>query len=263
MGILNVTPDSFSDGGQFVEPGAAIDHGLKLIEEGADIIDVGGESTRPGAPTVSEEEELHRVIPVIESLARQSDKPISIDTLKPHVAEQALDAGASIINDVGANREQPDMWSLVARSGAGYVVVHMQGTPRTMQSDPQYEDDVALAVQKFFADRLSKLLDNGVTSEQIMLDVGIGFGKTPAHNLRLLHELRSFTKWDRPLVLGVSRKSFIGKITGANDVPSRLPGSLACACWALAAGAQIIRTHDVAATRQAVRMTEAILSGNS
>jgi len=262
MGIVNVTPDSFSDGGQFVTPAAAIEQGLKLIAEGADIIDVGGESTRPGAVAVPEEEELRRVIPVIESLAQQNDQPISIDTLKPAVARRALEAGASIINDVGANREQPEMWRVVAESGAGYVVVHMRGSPQTMQCDPRY-GDVTADVQKFFADRLSRLAENGVGSEQVMLDVGIGFGKTVEHNLKLLQSLRSFTKWDRPLVLGVSRKSFIGQITGAKDLASRLPGSLACACWAIAAGAQIIRTHDVAATRQAIRMTEAILNAQT
>ena len=258
MGVVNVTPDSFSDGGQFLEAGAAIDHGLKLIAEGADIIDIGGESTRPGAAAVGENEELRRVLPVIEKLAPQVDRPISIDTIKPGVARRALEAGASIINDVAANRDDPEMWRLAAKSGAGYVVMHMQGTPATMQREAQYED-VTATVQNFFADRLSRLGENGVNSEQIMLDVGIGFGKTGQHNIELLRRLRSFTKWDRPLVVGVSRKSFIAQVTGGKEMSARLPGSLACACWAVAAGVQIIRTHDVAATRQAVRMTEAIL----
>jgi dihydropteroate synthase len=259
MGVLNVTPDSFSDGGQFFDPEVAVDHGLQLLAEGADMIDVGGESSRPGAIAVPEEEELRRVIPVIGSLARQMDKPLSIDTVKPAVAEKALEAGASIINDVGANRDQSAMWRLAAKSGAGYVLMHAQGSPPTMQSNPHY-DDVTSEVQKFFEDRLSRLGESGVGLEQVMLDVGIGFGKNAGHNLQLLFGLRSFTKWDRPLLVGVSRKSFVGNVTGAGDVAGRLPGSLACACWAIAAGARIIRTHDVAATRQAVRMTEAILT---
>jgi len=258
MGVVNVTPDSFSDGGQFREPGAAVDHALKLLAEGADIIDIGGESSRPGAAPVPEKEELGRVLPVIQGVARQTDKAISVDTVKPAVAEQALEAGASIINDVRANREESEMWRLVAKRGAGYVVMHMQGTPQTMQRNRHY-DDVTLAVQNFFEDRLSRLGENGVSSEQIMLDVGIGFGKGLEHNLQLLRALPSFTRWDRPLVLGVSRKGFIGELTGAKDAGARLPGSLACACWGVASGVQIIRTHDVADTRQAIRMTEAIL----
>jgi len=259
MGVLNVTPDSFSDGGKFFDPGAAVDHGLELLAEGADMIDVGGESSRPGALPVAEEEELRRVIPVIGSLARQIGKPLSIDTVKAEVAERALDAGACIINDVGASRDQSPMWRLAAKTGAGYVLMHAQGRPAEMQNNPHY-DDVTRAVENFFENHLSRLGESGVGLEQVMLDVGIGFGKQAGHNLQLLFGLRSFTKWNRPLLLGVSRKSFIGKLTGGSDVAGRLPGSLACACWAVAAGAQIIRTHDVAATRQAVRMTEAILA---
>src|SRR4051812_750323 len=258
MGVVNVTPDSFSDGGRFREAGAAIDQALKLLAEGADIIDIGGESSRPGAAAVSQKEELARILPVIEGLGRQTNKAISVDTVKPAVAQSALEAGASIINDVAASREEPEMWRLVAKSGAGYVVMHMQGTPQTMQRNPEYED-VTSTVQNFFEDRLSRLRDNGVSSEQIMLDVGIGFGKGLEHNLQLLRTLPSFTRWDRPLVIGVSRKGFIGQLTGAKDAGARLPGSLACACWGLASGVQIIRTHDVAETRQAIRMTEAIL----
>jgi len=258
MGIVNVTPDSFSDGGRFQDAAAAVDFALKLAAEGADIIDIGGESTRPGAAAVPEKEELNRVLPVIQKLVPQSDKPISVDTVKPAVARAALDAGASMINDVGANREDPEMWRWVAKSGAGYVVLHMQGNPQTMQRNPQYED-VTLAVQNFFENRLSRLRENGVSSEQIMLDVGIGFGKTVEHNLQLLRALPGFTKWERPLVLGGSRKGCIGQLTGAKDSAARLPGSLACASWAVASGVQIVRTHDVAETRQAIRMTEAIL----
>ena len=261
MGVVNVTPDSFSDGGQFFETSAAIEHGLKLMEEGVDILDVGGESTRPGAQPVAESEELRRVIPVIEALGAQSRKPISVDTVKPAVARSAVAAGASIINDVAANREDPEMWRVAGESGAGYVLMHMQGTPQTMQRKPHYGDVVG-EVAHFFEDRLGRVREHGVRSEQVMLDVGIGFGKTAEHNLQLLRALRSFANWDRPLVLGVSRKSFISKVTDV-DAPTRLPGSLACACWAVAAGVQIIRTHDVAATRQAIRMTEAILGAKT
>lgn len=258
MGVVNVTPDSFSDGGRFKDSDEAVDYALKLVAEGADIIDIGGESTRPGAAPVSEKEELARVLAVIQRLASQTDKAISVDTVKPAVAEQAIEAGASIINDVGANRDEPEMWRLVAKSGAGYIVMHMQGTPQTMQRNPQY-DDVISTVHNFFENRLSRLHENGVMSEQIMLDVGIGFGKALEHNLQLLRALPSFTRWDRPMVLGVSRKGFIGQLTGAKDAGARLPGSLACACWGIASGVQIIRTHDVAETRQVIRVTEAIL----
>ena len=259
MGVVNVTPDSFSDGGQFLEPGRALDHAVRLIAEGAEIIDIGGESTRPGARPVPEQEELRRVIPVIEQLSSQSRVPIAIDTMKPAVARAALRAGASIVNDVAAHRTDPEMWEIVAEAGAGYVVMHMRGTPATMQEDPSY-DDVAREVGDFFGERLERLGQCGVSAEQVILDVGVGFGKTTEHNLQLLAAWRSFTKWDRPLLLGVSRKSFIGRMAGETGVDDRLPGSLACACWALQSGASIVRAHDVAATRQALRMTEAILA---
>jgi dihydropteroate synthase len=259
MGVVNVTPDSFSDGGRFFDPAAAVAHARQLIEEGADIIDVGGESTRPGATPVSEAEELRRVLPVIEQLAPQRRVPISVDTVKPAVARAALAAGACIVNDVGANRADPEMWGLVAGAGAGYVAMHMQGTPATMQRNPRYQN-VVREVGGFFAERLEHLYRCGVNTEQIILDPGLGFGKTAEHNLQLLGALRSFTKWNRPLLLGVSRKSFVGRVTGAAEADARLPGSLACACWAVAGGAALVRTHDVAETRQAVRMTEAILA---
>jgi dihydropteroate synthase len=179
--------------------------------------------------------------------------------MKPGVARAALQAGASIVNDVAANRADPEMWRVVAEANAGYVVMHMQGTPRTMQSSPAYGDVVA-EVGEFFSERLKRLNAGGVAAEQIMFDLGIGFGKTVEHNLQLLAALESFRRWERPLLVGMSRKSFIGQITGATGVNERLPGSLACAVWAVQAGASIIRTHDVAATRQAVRMTEAILA---
>jgi dihydropteroate synthase len=280
MGIVNVTPDSFSDGGKFFDPAKAVAHALELVEQGAEILDIGGESTRPGAEPVGEIEELRRVIPVFEQLVSRVKIPLSIDTVKPAVARAALQAGASIVNDVAANSrsgacESADgdqeksgvftnaatndgMWEIVSEFGAGYICMHAQGTPQTMQTNPVYAD-VVREVGEFFSERLGKLNTNGVTADQIALDVGIGFGKTPGHNLQLLAALRSFTKWQRPLLLGVSRKSFIGKLLGA-DVAERLPASLACACLAVASGVQIIRTHDVAETVQAVRMTEAIVA---
>jgi dihydropteroate synthase len=258
MGIVNVTPDSFSDGGRYLDAKAAVEHGLRLVEQGADIIDVGGESTRPRATPVDEAEELRRVIPVIEELAGKIKVPISIDTMKPGVARAALDAGASMVNDVAANREDEAMWRVVARAGAGYVCMHMQGVPQTMQANPEYAD-VVEEVQKFFRERIIRLNDCGVASEQIILDPGIGFGKTAEHNLQLLGGLRKFTKLERPLLLGVSRKSFIGKLFGT-ELAARLPAALACASLAVEAGVQIIRAHEVAETVQALRMTEAILA---
>lgn len=258
MGIVNVTPDSFSDGGRFCDTDAAVSHGLDLAQQGAAILDIGGESTRPGAAPVSEREELDRVIPVIEGLVARTQVPLSIDTMKPAVARAAVAAGASIINDIAANRADDAMWRLVAETGAGYVAMHMQGLPQTMQSRPIYED-VVVEVKEFLRDRMERLNAIGVRADQVVFDVGIGFGKTLEHNLQLLSALRSFTTLERPVLLGVSRKSFIGALTGAN-VAERLPGSLACACLAVAAGVQIIRTHDVVETVQAVRMTEAILA---
>jgi dihydropteroate synthase len=207
---------------------------------------------------VAEAEELRRVIPVIEELASRVKIPLSIDTVKPTVARAALRAGASVVNDVAAHREDDAMWRVVAELGAGYICMHAQGTPQTMQTNPIYAD-VVREVGEFFSERLGKLNASGVTADRVVLDVGIGFGKTPGHNLQLLAALRSFTKWQRPLLLGVSRKSFIGKLLGA-EVAARLPASLACACLAVEDGVQIIRTHDVAETVQAVRMTEAVLA---
>jgi len=258
MGILNVTPDSFSDGGKYLEVEAAIARGLELVEQGAEIIDVGGESTRPQALPVNEAEELRRVIPVIQQLAARLHVPISIDTMKPAVARAALDAGASIVNDVAANREDETMWRVVAEASAGYVCVHMQGTPQTMQAKPVYRE-VAREVREFFFERIQRLNHCGVGLEQIILDPGIGFGKTPDHNLQLLAELSSFTGLKQPMLLGVSRKSFMGKLLKM-ELESRLPPALACACLAVEAGVQIIRAHDVAETVQAIRMTEAILA---
>jgi dihydropteroate synthase len=258
MGIVNVTPDSFSDGGQFASPDQAIEHALQLAVEGADILDIGGESTRPNATPVPEAEELRRILPVIRGLVqRGTNVPISIDTIKPAVARAAVEAGACIINDIAANRDTPEMWEVVRETGAAYVLMHMQGTPQTMQLNPRY-DNVTEEIGRFYAERLSCLRECGVSDEQLILDPGIGFGKTLQHNLELLAHLPEFTVHQRPLLVGASRKAFIGHVTGAKQVAERLPGSLACALAAGAGGAQIIRTHDVAATRQALRMWEAI-----
>jgi dihydropteroate synthase len=257
MGIVNVTPDSFSDGGRHYATDAAVAHAFRLVEEGADLIDVGGESTRPGATLVSAELELKRVIPVIELLrARVPNIPISIDTQKAAVASAAITAGANIINDIAANRSDPEMWKLAASTGAGYIAMHMQGTPQTMQNSPGYRNVVA-DVETFFKDRLERLRENGVKPEQVALDVGIGFGKTVDQNIQLLGALSGFQKFNRPLLLGVSRKSFIEGLTGA-AAQDRLPGSLAAAVLAARDGVQIVRVHDVAATRQALQVAEAV-----
>jgi dihydropteroate synthase len=258
MGVVNVTPDSFSDGGKFFDTDTAVARALELVAQGAEILDIGGESTRPGAEPVAQDEELRRVIPVVEKLAAAGKAAISVDTMKPAVARAVLAAGASIINDVSAGRSQREMWQVVSEFNAGYVVMHAQGTPSTMQQNPAY-NDVVHDVGEFFSERLITLLnESGIAAEQVVLDPGIGFGKTVEHNLQLLAGLRSFTKWRRPLLLGVSRKSFIEKITGAK-LNERLPASLACAILALKSGANIIRAHDVAETVQALRMAEAIL----
>jgi dihydropteroate synthase len=257
MGIVNVTPDSFSDGGKFLNADAAVAHARKLVEQGANILDIGGESTRPGAEPVAENEELQRVIPVLGQLATKIKIPLSIDTMKPAVARAALQTGASIVNDVAANRQNNAMWKIVSEFHAGYICMHAQGEPQTMQKNPVYAD-VVRTIGDFFQDRLRRLNACGIVADQVVFDVGIGFGKMLEHNLQLLANLRSFTTLARPLLIGVSRKSFIGKLIGAN-LNERLPASLACASLAIVSGAQIIRTHDVRETVQAVRMTEAIL----
>jgi len=256
MGIVNTTPDSFADGGRFPDTGSAIDHALRLADEGAEIIDIGGESTRPGSDPVSSDEELRRVVPVIERLAKRGNVALSIDTQKPAVARAALDAGASIVNDVAANRESPEMWQVVAEARAGYVCMHMQGTPQTMQAKPSYED-VLREVGNFFTERLARLADHGVSGGQVALDPGIGFGKKLEHNIKLLSELNQFNSKERPLLVGVSRKSFIGKLFGT-PLEERLAASLACAVWTVVEGAHVVRVHDVAETVQAVRMAEAL-----
>ncbi len=257
MGVLNVTPDSFSDGGNYLDPGAAIDRGLRMVAEGAAILDIGGESTRPGATPVSEAEEKRRVLPVIQELVRQAGVPISIDTMKPGVAEAALEVGVSLVNDVAAHRTDDTLWRMVARYQSGYVAMHMRGTPDTMQQSPHY-NDVVSEIDSFFGDRLDRLGACGVGQEQVILDPGIGFGKTREHNLEVLRHLRRFQRWNRPVLLGISRKSMIGQVTDTQDPEGRLAGSLVGAAWGRLNGVQLIRTHDVAATRQALTMADAI-----
>ena len=254
MGVINVTPDSFSDGGAFMEPESAVMHGKRLVNEGADILDIGGESTRPGAGPVSEDEELWRVMPVLEGLA-QSGAQLSIDTMKPGVARHAIEVGATIVNDVTAFRFAPEMAQLVAESGAITCLMHMLGEPRTMQLNPTY-DDVVSDVKSFLEERLAFATGEGVPEEKIWLDPGIGFGKNIDHNLELLRRLDELAAIGRPLVIGTSRKSFLGKLTG-RDVAERLAGTIATNVLALERGATIFRVHDVAEVGDALKVAAA------
>ena len=256
MGVVNVTPDSFSDGGLYLDPEAAIAHGRELAEAGAEILDVGGESTRPGAEAVDAEEELRRVVPVIRGLG-DLDCDVSVDTSKASVAEAALDAAATIVNDVTALRGDPEMASLCAERGATVVLMHMLGDPRTMQDDPRY-DDVVAEVKDFLAERLEAATAAGIPEERIWLDPGIGFGKTAAHNMELLRRLGELRELGRPLVIGTSRKSFIGKVDGS-AADERLGGTIASSVLAAAEGAEVLRVHDVAEVRQALTVAQAIL----
>jgi dihydropteroate synthase len=259
MGIINVTPDSFYDGGKRFDPGKAVADGLELVEAGADIVDVGGESTRPGAPPVSLEEELRRVLPVVQRLRRMVKVPISIDTYKAPVARAALTEGADIVNDISALRFDPEMGALVATEKVPVVLMHMQGTPRTMQAEPRYQN-VLREVQDFLAARTEFALGAGVERDHIILDPGIGFGKTLDHNLILLRGLPSLASLGYPLLVGASRKAFIGKILDVKP-DERLEGSLAAAVAAVFGGAHIIRAHDVKETRRALRVADAIRLG--
>ena len=255
MGILNVTPDSFSDGGRWLTPEAAVQRGLKLVEEGADILDIGGESTRPGAAGVPVDEELRRVAPVIEALARQaSSVPLSVDTRHAAVARAALAAGAEIVNDVSALAD-PEMAAVVRDSGAGLVLMHSRGLPADNVREPRYADAVT-EVYDFLADRMAAAMAAGIGRGRIAVDPGIGFGKTAAHNLALLGALERLAGL-APVLVGASRKRFIGEITDA-AVGDRLPGSLAVALWSVTHGASVLRVHDVAATRAALRMAAAL-----
>jgi dihydropteroate synthase len=256
MGVVNVTPDSFSDGGLYLDPGAAIRHGEELARAGAGILDVGGESTRPGAEAVDEGEELKRVVPVVAGLAGV-DARVSVDTSKAAVAAAALGAGAEIVNDVTALRGDAEMAALCAERGATVVLMHMAGSPRTMQENPHY-DDVVDEVKAFLAGRLEAAVAAGIEEERVWLDPGIGFGKTAAHNLELLRRLRELTELGRPLVVGTSRKSFIGKIDGS-EAGERLGGTIASSVLAAAEGAAVLRVHDIAEVGQAIAVAGAIL----
>ncbi len=260
MGVLNVTPDSFSDHGLFALPGPAVAHGLALEREGAAIVDVGGESTRPGALPVDALLERERVVPVVEGLVRAGLRAtISIDTTKLLVAEAALAAGARFVNDVSAFRIDPEMAGLVADRGAACCLMHMQGEPRTMQSDPRY-DDVVDDVRAFLEERLGWAVGEGVPERRIMLDPGIGFGKTVAHNLELLRRLGELCTLGRPIVIGTSRKSFLGKVTGRPD-GDRLGGTIATNVMALERGASVFRVHDVGPVRDALAVAAATVTG--
>jgi dihydropteroate synthase len=255
MGVVNVTPDSFSDGGAFDDAAAAIAHGRRLAAEGAAILDIGGESTRPGADPVPVEEELRRVIPVVEGLA--GGARISIDTMKLAVAKAAVEAGATYVNDVTAFRNDPDLAGFVADRGLDCCLMHMLGEPRTMQQDPRYID-VVDDVKAFLSERMEAAVRAGVAEERIQLDPGIGFGKTLEHNLELLRRLEELTELGRPLVIGTSRKSFLGKLTG-RDVTERVPGTIATCVLALERGATVFRVHDVAEVADALKVAAATL----
>jgi dihydropteroate synthase len=259
MGVVNVTPDSFSDGGLYVDPERAIAHALALAEEGADIIDIGGESTRPGAAPVPVEVELERVIPVIKGLSKEVKVPISIDTYKAAVAEAALEAGAAMVNDISALRFDPRMSEVLRGCEAPVVLMHMQGEPRTMQENPRY-DDVVGEIGAFLRERVAAAVEAGIAPERLILDPGIGFGKTVAHNLEILRRLDELKALGRPILIGPSRKSFIGQLSGA-PVGERLPGTIAAVVLGIARGADIVRVHDVRAVKQAVILADAIIRG--
>jgi dihydropteroate synthase len=257
MGILNVTPDSFYDGGRYARAEAAVQHALQMVQDGADIVDIGGESTRPGSQPVPEEEELRRVLPVIEAVRGQVDVPISIDTTKSRVAERALQAGACMVNDISGLGFDPRMAEVVARHGALCCVMHIQGTPQTMQQNPQYED-VVRDISRYFEERLALAERAGIPRENIWLDPGIGFGKTVEHNLEILRRLREFTAFGLPILIGTSRKSFIGKILGDLPPEERLEGTAATVAIAIMNGANAVRVHDVREMVRVARMTDAV-----
>jgi dihydropteroate synthase len=255
MGIVNVTPDSFSDGGRFLDPGAAVAHGLALVAAGADILDVGGESTRPGAQPVAEAEELRRVVPVIARLAAEAGVPVSVDTSKSGVAIAALEAGAVVVNDVAAATSDPEMLPAVAAAGAGLVLMHMRGEPRTMQDAPTYAD-VVVDVGDFLVERVARARDAGIDAGSLCADPGFGFGKTAAHNLALLTRLGELVeRVDVPLLVGTSRKSFIGAVLGDGE-RARDDGTLATVVWAVDRGARVVRVHDAGAAADALRLLD-------
>jgi len=256
MGVVNVTPDSFYDGGRYLDAAAAVAHAVRLVEEGADLLDIGAESTRPGADVVNEAEECRRAIPVVTAVAKAVSVPISVDTSKAAVARAALDAGAVLVNDVTALRGDPAMVEVVARSGAGIVLMHMQGTPHTMQQAPHY-DDVVEEVSAFFEERIRFAMAHGIARRQIILDPGIGFGKLLAHNLVLLAQLRGFLEFECPLLVGISQKSFLGQIVN-RPVQERQWATAAAVAMAVDRGAGILRVHDVRAMKDVVQVAAAI-----
>ncbi|MDR3556497.1 MAG: dihydropteroate synthase [Syntrophobacteraceae bacterium] len=259
MGILNITPDSFSDGGRFDDYDRALARGLELIAEGADILDVGGESTRPGSAPVPAEIELERVLPIIREVRGKRDIPISIDTAKAEVAQKALEAGADIINDISSLRFDPDMARVAAESGAPLILMHMLGIPKTMQVNPVYQSVISEIIG-FLEERMQYAVENGVERGQIIIDPGIGFGKTVTHNLKIIRDLDSFSCMDRPILLAASRKRFIGSILGRPEIEREL-GTAVVNSFGIAAGAHMIRVHDVAFHREAVRVAEAVRNG--
>ena len=260
MGILNVTPDSFSDGGRYVDADAACAHAMAMIEQGADLLDIGAESSKPGAVAIDEEEERRRLLPIVRELCRRTTMPLSIDTTKAAIAEEALDAGAALINDISALRFDPRMASVVARSGAGVILMHMQGTPATMQRTASYTH-VVEDVRAFLAARLEVAQQAGIPRDRILLDPGIGFGKNCEHNVTLLNHLDAFQTLGRPIVVGVSRKAFLGKILG-RTIDERLMGTAGAVAVAIMKGARVIRVHDVAPIRDVVKIVEAIMSSS-
>jgi dihydropteroate synthase len=259
MGVLNVTPDSFSDGGQFFDPTRAAEHALKMAADGADVIDIGGESTRPGSQPTSEADQIARVVPVLRAIAAVTDVVCSIDTTRAAVAAAALDAGAAMINDISAGRDDPAMLQLAASRAVPIVLMHMRGTPATMQQNIEYSD-VVFEVTEFLRERAQLAEQAGIAPHRILIDSGIGFGKETEHNLQLLRDMKKMAESlaGRPLVIGASRKGFIGKITGVAKADQRQFGTAATVAWSVANGASMVRVHDVAEMAQVVRMVEAI-----
>jgi dihydropteroate synthase len=256
-GVLNLTPDSFSDGGAYADADAAVTAAQRMVEQGADLIDLGGESTRPGAARIDPAEQCRRILPVIERLDAQRVAPLSVDTTRRTVAEAALDAGATMINDISAGRDEPDLLKLIAERDVPYIIMHMQGTPASMQADPQY-DDVVEQVLGFLHERIDAALAGGVAADQLIIDPGIGFGKTTEHNLQLLAALDRFVAVGRPIMLGSSRKRFIGQITGLRESTDRDPATAATTALGVMAGVHLFRVHNVAHNRQAADVAYAV-----
>ena len=252
MGVLNVTPDSFSDGGHYLDPVQALDHVQCLVEEGADIIDIGGESTRPGSAPVDEEEEIRRLKPILQTVGQRTTVPLSIDTRKASVAQLALDCGAVLVNDVSALGDDPGMCRVVAETGAGVVLMHRQGNSQTMQGDPSYTDVIG-EIKQFFLERMAMAEANGIPQRNILLDPGVGFGKNVIHNLKIINQLDQFLELGRPILMGISKKSFIGKILN-KPVDSRTMGTAAAVALAVVRGAHVIRVHEVGLMKDVVKM---------